>query len=291
MPKATTPFFIAALLGMTAASGLPAVAAQPDAAPQEAPGGFDIVKAPVLKVFSAEDGDHRFVAYAVTWKGKEVIVTDVSGRSRFKAGDTISFMSQKMRTRGAAEAGGLLAFILADPAVLADGPGKLPPAEQARIMKLAQGDLTAANTESERFYALVEASKKAFQGGEIEKARTLATELAALAPKHREDWNHGNAVQAANQVLGQIALSKGDLVEAKKRLLASADSDGSPQMNSFGPNMRLAKALLEKGEKDVVLEYFERCAKFWKTGAAQLATWKTAVEKGQIPDFGANLDY
>lgn len=105
------------------------------------------------------------------------------------------------------------------------------------------------------------------------------------------DWNYGNAIQDSNQVLGRIALSKGDVAEAKKRLLASADSDGSPQLNSFGPNMRLAKELLDKGEKEVVLEYFDLCGKFWTMGAQRLATWSDVVNEGKTPDFGASLNY
>ncbi len=50
----------------------------------------------------------------------------------------------------------------------------------------------------------------------------------------------------------------------KKYLIAAGKSPGSPQMDSFGPNMTLAKDLLEKGERDAVLEYFMRCRKFWK---------------------------
>jgi len=92
-------------------------------------------------------------------------------------------------------------------------------------------------------------------------------------------------------VLGLIALGAGNVAEAKKRLLASADSKGSPQMNSFGPNMQLAKVLLEKGEKDVVLEYFKRCSKFWRMGQDRLATWAASVKNGAIPSFGANLNY
>ncbi len=158
-------------------------------------------------------------------------------------------------------------------------------------MKVAQGDLDAAETETERFYALNRAAKNAWLKGDTENARVLATEMEGLLPKYKDDWNYGNAVQDANQVLGLIALEAGDLAEAKKRLLASADSKGSPQMNSFGPNMRLAKALLEKGEKDVVLEYFERCRKFWEMGNDQLAAWADSVKKGEIPGFGANLNY
>jgi hypothetical protein len=164
-------------------------------------------------------------------------------------------------------------------------------ADQEHSMKIVQGDLSAATNEVEKFYALNHAAKNALQAGNTVEAETLANELAQLALKYTDDWNYGNAIQDANQVLGRIALSKGDVAEAKMRLLASADSNGSPQMNSFGPNMRLAKALLEKGERDVVLDYFQRCGKFWKMGKDRLATWAAAVKKGDIPDFGPNLRY
>ena len=158
-------------------------------------------------------------------------------------------------------------------------------------MKLIQGDVGVATNETERFYALNRAAKNALQAGKVQEAEALANELAHLAPKYTNDWNYGNAIQDANQVLGRIALSKGDVAEAKKRLLASADIKGSPQMNSFGPNMQLAKALLEKGERDVVLDYFQLCSKFWKMGADRLAAWTASVKKGDIPKFGPNLMY
>ncbi len=164
-------------------------------------------------------------------------------------------------------------------------------AEQERTMKIVQGDLSAATTEIERFCALNRAAKNALKAGKTAEARKLADELALLAPKYPNDWNYGNAIQDANQVLGRIALAAGNVAEAKKRLLASADNKGSPQMNSFGPNMQLAKDLLAKGEKDVVLEYFTRCGRFWKMGAERLAAWTAAVKKGETPEFGANLEY
>jgi tetratricopeptide (TPR) repeat protein len=158
-------------------------------------------------------------------------------------------------------------------------------------MKVVQGDLSAATSEIERFYALNRASKNALQAGNVQEAEALANELASLAPKYASDWNYGNAIQDSNQVLGRIALSKGDVAAARKRLLASADSKGSPVMNSFGPNMQLAKALLEKGERDVVLDYFQRCGKFWISGKDRLAAWTASVKKGDIPEFGPNLRY
>jgi hypothetical protein len=164
-------------------------------------------------------------------------------------------------------------------------------ADDERNMKIVRGDLSAATTEVERFYALNHAARNALQAGNVRDAEALANELAQLAPKYANDWNYGNAIQDANQVLGRIALAKDDVAEAKRRLLASADSKGSPQMNSFGPNLQLAKALLEKGEREVVLEYFQRCSKFWTLGQDRLAEWTALVKQGEIPEFGANLAY
>jgi hypothetical protein len=92
-------------------------------------------------------------------------------------------------------------------------------------------------------------------------------------------------------VLGVIALRRGDMLQAKQYLAASGKTKGSPQLDSFGPNMSLAKALLEKGERDAVLDYFEACRTFWKMGAKQLDAWSATVRGGGIPSFGANLVY
>ena len=165
------------------------------------------------------------------------------------------------------------------------------PAEQARMNKLVQGDLSVAKNVNERFYALNHAAKNALNAGKKEDAKKLAEELEKLAPQFKDDWNYGNAIQDANLVLGRLALAEGNIKEAKRRLLASADSKGSPQLNSFGPNMSLAKALLEKGERDTVLAYFKLCGRFWKMGVEKLKLWTETVKKGELPEFGANLVY
>ncbi|MBI4603643.1 MAG: hypothetical protein HY721_16950 [Planctomycetes bacterium] len=68
-------------------------------------------------------------------------------------------------------------------------------------------------------------------------------------------------------------------------------SKGPRATNRFGPNMRLARELLLAGEREAVLEYFRRCAGFWKRGASRLEGWRSAVEAGKMPDFGPNLIY
>jgi hypothetical protein len=72
-------------------------------------------------------------------------------------------------------------------------------------------------------------------------------------------------------------------------LLAAGNSPGSPQLNSFGPNMSLAKDLLENGDRETVLQYFEFCRKFWSMGQDKLNQWAENVKAGRMPDFGANL--
>jgi hypothetical protein len=277
--------------------GTPLAMAQTAPAAREVESSFDTVDAPVLKVFSAEQDGHRFVAYLVEWNDSEVIVSDPLGGSTFQEGDEIRFLAQKIDLPRAGDDVSTLNFVLlTDPSRLntaEDEPlaASATPAEQKRQMEIIGGNLDAAKTPEERFYALNRAAKDALESGNAKEAQALANELLQIAQTRQNDWNYGNAIQDGNQVLGRIALAQGELEEAKRRLLASADSKGSPQMNSFGPNMQLAKALLAKGEKEVVLQYFDRCGEFWEMGSAKLSNWTNAVNNGQTPQFGANLNY
>ena len=122
-------------------------------------------------------------------------------------------------------------------------------------------------------------------------SKRLANRLLAIAPTLHTHWNHGNAIHQANLALGEIALAEDNTRLACEHLLAAGASLGSPQLNSFGPNMRLALKLLERGERKSVLEYFESCRRFWKTSGGKLDAWKADVEAGRTPDFKANLWY
>jgi len=158
-------------------------------------------------------------------------------------------------------------------------------------LERAKKELVAAKTTEERFYALNDAAKESFVVGKIEDAQKYAQELMTLLPKFQGDWNYGNAVQDANLVLGRIALREGRIDDSKRHLIEAGKSPGSPQMNTFGPNMSLAKDLLEKGEREVVVEYFNLCVKFWEMQDGRLDKWSQQVKDGKIPDFGANLVY
>jgi tetratricopeptide (TPR) repeat protein len=142
-----------------------------------------------------------------------------------------------------------------------------------------------------RFYGLSDLASSAFDAGEIEKAQQYASELLRAAPEFKSDWNYGNALYYGNIVLGRIALKQGDIVGAKEHLLAASQTPGSPQLNSFGPNMTLAKDLVEKNEREVVLTYLQSCGKFWKMDNGKSESWMATIRGGGTPDFGANLIY
>jgi Flp pilus assembly protein TadD len=141
------------------------------------------------------------------------------------------------------------------------------------------------------FYLLNDLTKMAFEAGELESAVSYSRELLETAERRPDDWNYGNAIHDGHLVLGRIALQGGDVDEAKTRLLESGKTRGSPQLNSFGPSLLLAKELLEAGEKDAVLAYLEAIGKFWHLGTDRLEQCKRAIESGNPPDFGPNLFY
>lgn len=150
---------------------------------------------------------------------------------------------------------------------------------------------TDAGDPATNFYRLTEAAPAAFTAGEHERAQTLAVELLVEAERWKEDWNYGNAVHTANLVLGRLSLIRGEINDAKKFLLAAGRTPGSPQRNTFGPDMLFAKEMLKKGETETVLKYFELCAGFWGKKHSRLDEWKAAIEKNEEPDFGPNLRY
>ena len=142
-----------------------------------------------------------------------------------------------------------------------------------------------------RFVALPRWCKRAADQGDHQRAAALARELLALAPRFANDWNYGNALHHGHLVLGRIALARGDTETARAELLEAGRTPGSPQLDSFGPNMRLARDLAGEGEWAVVRQYLALCRKFWKMGGERLDRWEKDVAEARVPDFGPNLAY
>lgn len=144
------------------------------------------------------------------------------------------------------------------------------------------------SNERGREAVLVDLAKTALEANRIDDAKQYAEEM--LSGKD-QGWNHGNLIHHGNLILGRIALVQGDVEEAKRRLLLAGQTSGSPQLNSFGPNMQLASELLEHDENETVLQYFDACAKFWTSPRRELEAWIEDVKANRSPQFGANLDY
>jgi tetratricopeptide (TPR) repeat protein len=151
--------------------------------------------------------------------------------------------------------------------------------------------LKLSGNEAQKSSLVVDLAKTSFEAGDYEKARRYAQQLLDGVNQNQKAFNTGNAIHDGNVVLGRLALVAGDVAAARRHLLAAGQTPGSPNLNSFGPNMSLAKELLERGETQTVLEYFELCAKFWSGDRGKLKAWGAAAKAGIAPDFQANLVY
>jgi len=142
-----------------------------------------------------------------------------------------------------------------------------------------------------QFHRLEHLARAAYEAGNYDKAAHYADESLKAAALNKPGWQTGNTINHANITLGRIALKKGNKKKAEEYLLKAGDTPGSPQLNSFGPNMSLAQELLKAGNRKAVLQYFDLCRNFWKSGGSQLDEWTKQVKAGQKPEFGANLYY
>jgi hypothetical protein len=133
-------------------------------------------------------------------------------------------------------------------------------------------------------------AKAAFAASEWERAANYAHEALEAATHGVFPWT-GDAIHQGNIVLGRLALRKADIESAKRYLLAAGKTPGSSSLDSLGPNMALARDLLERGERDAVVTYLEECGQFWGGNRGKLAEWVALVKAGLQPDFGRNVDY
>lgn len=165
---------------------------------------------------------------------------------------------------------------------------------------LKETELQLANTPSKpgRLRLLKRMAPAALAARDTKKAGAFADELSRLGqelqgtPGIGKDY-YSEAVYISNLVLGLIAAKQDRVAMAKEHLLRSGDVPGSSSLSTLGPTMALAELLLEKGENEVVIKFLDQCAKFWNptTERGQIASWKSAIQNGGIPDFGVRLRF
>jgi len=147
-------------------------------------------------------------------------------------------------------------------------------------------------TKLNRFYDMEDLINSAYEDGSYDKATTLITEYLELASTYRSNWNYGNAVHNSNQILGFIALEKNDVAGAANYLVEAGKSTGSPQLDSFGPNLDLANELLSLGESDAVVSYLQGIRKFWDGKESIIDDWVlkiNASEEVQLNQYQPGL--
>jgi tetratricopeptide (TPR) repeat protein len=151
--------------------------------------------------------------------------------------------------------------------------------------------LLSISNNYQRFIVLTYLPRVELNIQKTEKAASYAKELLYLSKNYKDDWNYGNAQHSANTVLGMVAIKEENIEEAKLYLSAAGDSKSSPQLETYGPSMVLANALLERGEKECVIEYLNKVKKIWKYNDGRLDSWISSIKGGGKPYFGVNLEW
>ncbi|MES2817668.1 MAG: hypothetical protein V4812_01605 [Pseudomonadota bacterium] len=133
-----------------------------------------------------------------------------------------------------------------------------------------------------RFYSISKKLERALETDAYADSVRLATEYLALAEDFKDDWNYGNALHDANAALGMVAMRQGKPSVAAEYLLKAGNSPGSPQMDSFGPDLQLADSLLASGNRTVVIEYLKRISQFWAPEAQTISSVIEKIEHGEM---------
>ena len=138
--------------------------------------------------------------------------------------------------------------------------------------------------EADRYFKMPRAGVAAYMLGSYDKARDLAEEMKALPSEYARSWNDGNLIYYSNWISGMLELDAGFVQASKHYLVLSGECGGSPQLNSFGPNMRLAKRLLNEGEADVFLAFLDSIEIFWKSGGNWITVWRSQIANNRMPN-------
>ena len=136
-----------------------------------------------------------------------------------------------------------------------------------------------------RFYALGYLIETSYVTNDLTTAGKMATEYLELAAEYPHNWNYGNAVHDANRFLGLICLKNGDIDAAAQHLVKAGKITGSPQLDTFGPELDLANEILKRDRVEPVRQYLQDIKKFWRMDKGQVAKWLASIEKGDKPEL------
>lgn len=162
--------------------------------------------------------------------------------------------------------------------------GRLTREEDAAAAYAKLQRAAALSDDAGRFDLLAQLAAAAFEAGDHATARAHAREALDRIDAMPRTWNTGNLIHDAHVVLGRIALAEENRAAARAHLIEAGKTPGSPTLDSFGPDVRLAAELLALGDRGAVTYYFELCARFWKD-SAKLELWRRQLRFGATPDL------
>lgn len=114
----------------------------------------------------------------------------------------------------------------------------------------------------------------------------LFDEAAELSNSSLKNSNEDQeTIHVAHTILGRIALKQNNLQAAVTHLRSAGKVGTGCRLFSYGPKMVLAKALLELGERDAVLDYLRDCKSFWELGQKSLNKWIREIRNGKNPEL------
>lgn len=120
--------------------------------------------------------------------------------------------------------------------------------------------------------------------GDLDRADALAAEELRDA-ESMTSFMRGNVHYYMNQIRGRVALRRGDRAAAIEYLRLAAETEGSPQLATYGPRLTLARELLEVGERGSVRDFLEDVRRFWTAPRAEeeLDSALRSIDAGAIP--------
>lgn len=132
-----------------------------------------------------------------------------------------------------------------------------------------------------------ENAQTAYNSGDFAKLRGILTEWQSVALTELGGIGYALAVHMNHNYLGLMHFAEGDITGAKSELLKAGKAPSSIVLSITGPNMLLAKKILELGDREVVFQYLKYCRGFWSLPFRwyYVPSWKKEIAQGRVPDF------
>jgi hypothetical protein len=153
-----------------------------------------------------------------------------------------------------------------------------------------QRDAALTSSPDEKFSEYIQASLKLrtlLLSGDVTAAETLAPEVL-LETQHYRTAQNRSSLDAENvydvyDALGRGALQRKDFDAAQKYLILAASTSGNAHLESHGPNLSLARSLLDLGYKETVMAFLTSSKAWWTNPKIDL--WIAQIRQGQTPDL------